>query len=233
MCTFLSGGLDPSVLTALAVDIYRARGETLSTYSSEYEGNKHNFKESLFQPHRDDDYAKYLAEYLKTDHTVLTAPNEAVAECLTAAANARDFPGQADIDSSLLYYCSRVQQRHTVALSGECADEIFGGYLWFYRPDMLHRDFFPWIHEPMKRANIFKKEFVNPAEGYRFLSDEYRKVIRDCPTLPNDSDAMRTSRIATCLSVHYFMTSFLERIKMLDFLAQIEYVRANPHSKSK
>ena len=211
LCTFLSGGLDSSVLTALAAEIYRSKGKTLSTYSFEYEGNRENFKQSIFQPQGDDDFARYLARWLMTDHTVLTAPNNEVAEALLPATMARDFPGQADIDSSLLYFCSKVKKHHTVAISGECSDEIFGGYPWFYRPEMLYRDFFPWIHEPMARASLFKKEFAKPEEGYNFLSGEYKKIIADCSTLPYDSEIMRTARIATVLSVGYFMTSLLER----------------------
>ena len=222
LCTFLSGGLDSSALTSLTADIYRKRGERLSTYSFEYEGNKENFKQSIFQPQGDDDFAKYLAEYLDTDHTVLTVPNKTVADYLYSAVDARDFPGQADIDSSLLYYCKRVKEKHTVALSGECADEIFGGYPWFYRPEMLYRDFFPWIHEPMERAGIFKKEFARPQEGYEYLSGEYRKVIENCSTLPTDNDAMRTSRIATWLSVGYFMTSLLERKDRMSMYSGVE-----------
>ena len=222
LCTFLSGGLDSSVLTAVAAEIYRRRGEVLSTYSFEYEGNKQNFKKSLFQPQGDDDFAVFLADWLGTDHTVLTAPNDLVADRLIEATLSRDFPGQADIDSSLLYFCSRVKERHTVALSGECSDEIFGGYPWFYRPEMLYRDFFPWIHEPMERAGIFRKDFAKPEEGYAYLSDQYRRIISDCPTLPTDSESMRTSRIATCLSVGYFMTSLLERKDRMSMFSGLE-----------
>lgn len=222
LCTFLSGGLDSSVLTAFAAKKYKASGEKLSTYSFEYEGNKENFKKSLFQPQGDDEFAVYLAGWLGTDHTVLTAPNEAVADCLIDATLSRDIPGQADIDSSLLYFCKRVKERHTVALSGECSDEIFGGYPWFYRPEMLYRDFFPWIHEPMERISLFRKDFALPDEGYSYLSGEYKKILQNCPTLPTDSDSMRTSRIATCLSVGYFMTSLLERKDRMSMYSGLE-----------
>lgn len=222
LCTFLSGGLDSSVLTALAAENYRKKGKTLSTYSFEYEDNRQNFKQSLFQPQGDDDFAKYLAKWLMTDHTVLVAPNMDVADCLFPATDARDFPGQADIDSSLLYFCREVKKNHTVALSGECSDEIFGGYPWFYRPEMLYRDFFPWIHEPKQRAGIFKSDFVKADEGYEYMSSEYRKIINNCPTLPWDSESMRTSRIATCLSVGYFMTSLLERKDRMSMYSGLE-----------
>ena len=222
LCTFLSGGLDSSVLTALAAEIYRKKGKTLATYSFEYEGNRENFKQSLFQPQGDDEFAKYLAKWLMTDHTVLVAPNSEVADYLLPATDARDFPGQADIDSSLLLFCKMVKGNHTVAISGECSDEIFGGYPWFYRPEMLYRDFFPWIHDPKARAGIFREEFVKPDEGLGVLSGEYRKIINGCPTLPWDSDSMRTSRIATCLSVGYFMTSLLERKDRMSMYSGLE-----------
>ena len=222
LCTFLSGGLDSSVITAVAAENYRKKGETLSTYSFEYEGNKQSFKSTLFQPQGDDEFAVYLSRWLGTEHTILTAPNDMVADSLTLAVTARDFPGQADIDSSLLYFCSEVKKRHTVALSGECSDEIFGGYPWFYRPEMLYRDFFPWIHEPMERAGIFRQDLAKAKEGYGYLSGEYRKIISNCPSLPGDSDAMRTSRIATCLSVGYFMTSLLERKDRMSMYSGLE-----------
>lgn len=222
LCTFLSGGLDSSVLTALAAEIYRKKGKSLSTYSFEYEGNRENFKQSLFQPQGDDDFARYLARWLMTDHTVLVAPNMEVADCLLPATDARDFPGQADIDSSLLLFCRQIKENHTVAISGECSDEIFGGYPWFYRPEMLYRDFFPWIHEPKARAGIFRSDFARADEGFSYLSEEYKKIINDCPTLPWDSDSMRQSRVATCLSVGYFMTSLLERKDRMSMYSGLE-----------
>ena len=222
LCTFLSGGLDSSVLTALAAEIYRKKGRTLSTYSFEYEGNREHFKQSLFQPQGDDEFARYLAKWLMTDHTVLVVPNGEVADCLLPAVLARDFPGQADIDSSLLYFCREIKSKHTVAISGECSDEIFGGYPWFYRPEMLYRDFFPWIHDPKARAGIFRKEVIDVEEGYSYLSNEYKNIISDCSVLPWDCESMRSSRIATCLSVGFFMTSLLERKDRMSMYSGLE-----------
>lgn len=123
LCTFLSGGLDSSVITAVAEKEYAKNKEKLSTYSFEYEDNKDNFEKSLFQPQSDDEYAIFMAEFLGTDHSVLTAPTGLVASSLLNATVARDIPGQADIDSSLYYFCRQVKKKHTVALSGECSDE--------------------------------------------------------------------------------------------------------------
>ncbi len=222
LCTFLSGGLDSSILTSLAASEMQAQGKTLSTYSFEYENNKIHFQSSLFQPNRDDEYASRLARDLDTNHTILTAPTKAVSHLLDSAAVYRDLPGQADIDSSLLYFCGEVKKRHTVALSGECSDEIFGGYPWFYRPEMLTRDFFPWIHDPMARARLFREDILQPDYGYDYLSKQYRKFISSCPVLESDSDSMRTSRIATCLSVSFFMQNLLARKDRMSMATALE-----------
>lgn len=211
LCTFLSGGLDSSVITAVASKEYKERGEILSTYSFEYEGNKKNFKKSLFQPQGDDEFAVYLADYLKTDHTVLTEPTDTVVQNLFPATIYRDFPGQADVDSSLLYFCEQVKKKHTVAISGECSDEIFGGYPWFYRKEMLDKNFFPWIHQPMVRINLFDEKIVKPNDGYEYIKSVYKDTVKNVPMLDDDDEDMKISRIATILSTSYFMTSLLER----------------------
>lgn len=206
----------------MAAAHYRDRGARLSTYSFEYEGNRENFHSSLFQPQSDDDYARYMAHWLDTDHQILTATAEEVAELLGAAALARDFPGQADIDSSLLYFCRQIKRRHTVAISGECADEIFGGYPWFYRSEMVNSDFFPWIHDPMLRPSLFRETISKSREGLEFLKGKYRESMAACPMSDADSAAMRTSRQATWLSVNYFMSSLLERKDRMSMAAGVE-----------
>lgn len=222
LSTLLSGGLDSSIISSVAAQYYNAQGKKLSTYSFEYEGNKESFHSSLFQPQSDDDYAIYMAAWLGTDHHVLTAPTDAVAELLGTAALARDFPGQADIDSSLLYFCGRIKERHTVAISGECADEIFGGYPWFYRPEMLEKSFFPWIHDPMLRPSLFEESIVKSRDGYEYIRDQYQKSMDSCPMLDSDSVTMKTSRLATWLSVNYFMASLLERKDRMSMAASVE-----------
>ena len=207
----LSGGLDSSAVSAIVAENHRQRGKTLPTYSFEYEDSKKNFKASLFQPQGDEDYAVWLAEKLGTKHTVLTAPTKAVRELLLDAVKARDLPGQADIDSSLLYFCKEIKKEHPIILSGECADEVFGGYPWFYREEMLGGDFFPWIHKPMLRAGLFKEETVKAKEGMDFISGLYKESLAECPVSDGDTADMKMSRQATWLSINWFMSSLLVR----------------------
>lgn len=222
LSVLLSGGLDSSVVSAVASRHYEERGERLCTYSFEYEGNKESFKNSLFQPEKDDEYAIYLADYLNTNHKVLTCPTEDLSLLLLPSTEARDLVGQGDIDSSLMYFCKEIKKNHTVTLSGECSDEIFGGYPWFYRPEMLYSDFFPWIHSPRLRSSLFKDNLSKCDEGYEYIRSIYQKTLKECPVLDSDSDEMKTSRVASYLSVNFFMTSLLQRKDRMSMASGVE-----------
>lgn len=222
VCQFLSGGLDSSAITAIASKISREEGKKTDTYSFEYEGNKENFQSTEFQPQGDDDFAYNVSRFLDTNHTILTIPTHTLAQLLYDAVDARDFPGQADIDSSLLYFGTEVKKRHTVALTGECSDEICGGYPWFYKEEMLNRDFFPWIHSPFFRVSLFKDSVTFSKDGYAYLSEKYMIDKATYSILDEDSPSMKNSRIATNLSINFFMTSLLERKDRMGMKGGIE-----------
>jgi asparagine synthase (glutamine-hydrolysing) len=198
------------------------RGRVLDTYSFEYENNSKYFKSDSFLPERDEEYAGALANALGTAHRVLTAPTEVVADLLTEAVRARDMPGQADIDSSLIYFCGEIKKRHTVVLSGECSDEIFGGYPWFYRPEMLARDFFPWQHDPHTRIGMFDEDIVQAKRGFDYMSEAYRAALAACPVGEGESEEMLRSRRATWLSTQYFMTNLLSRKDRMSMYRSVE-----------
>lgn len=117
------------------------RNEILRTYSFDYEENNIYFKPNSFQPDSDNNYSLEVSKYSKTVHKVLTAPLNTVIDLLYEAVDKRDMPGMADIDSSLMYFCGEIKKNHTVALSGECADEIFGGYPWFHKEGVMSKYF--------------------------------------------------------------------------------------------
>ena len=139
--TFLSGGLDSSLITAICA---KAQDGPLDTFSVDYVDNDRYFRANKVQPNSDGAYIRIMEETLGTRHhwTVLT-PEDLVG-ALEEATMARDLPGMADVDFSLLAFCKDVRQEVKVALSGECADEIFGGYPWYRDPEVRAVNGFPW-----------------------------------------------------------------------------------------
>ena len=143
LCTFLSGGLDSSIISRVASDYYRKNGSTLNTYSVDYVDNDKYFKSSIFQPNKDSDFIDMISDYIGSSHHNIMLDNKAVAKALIESTYARNLPGFTDVDSSLLLFCREVKKNHTVALSGECADEIFGGYPWYHNKEILFDEGFP------------------------------------------------------------------------------------------
>jgi len=122
--TFLSGGLDSSIISSVAASYMKRRGQKLTTFSVTYRDNDKYFKKSKFQPNSDEIYIDIMQKYLDSDHHLVTIDTPELAQALFKAVDARDLPGMADVDSSLLLFCGEIKKHVTVALSGECADEL-------------------------------------------------------------------------------------------------------------
>lgn len=138
----------------------------LLTFSVRYAGNERHFRPNPFEPETDASWARAVAAWLGSRHHAVTLDPGDLAESLDAAMEARDAPGMADVDTSLYLVCREVKRRATVALSGEGADEIFGGYPWF-RADAPEGDTFPWLRLVPERAAILApwlKEVLRPEE---------------------------------------------------------------------
>ena len=124
---------------------------------------------------------------------------------------ARDMPGMADIDSSLLLFCKNVKEEMTVSLTGECADEIFGGYPWFYREDALNSNTFPWsiaIDERQKLLNIDIGKKVNLKN---YIDYRYNESLSEVEILDSDSKETAKKRKITHLTLNWFMQTLLDR----------------------
>ena len=137
ICTFLSGGIDSSVVSSICSAVLRQKGERLCTYSFDFTGNDKYFQANSFQPSQDRPYVEKMVEYLQSDHQYLQCSCEDQADLLEDSVKAHDLPAMADVDSSMLYFCRIVSKQHKVVLTGECADEVFGGYPWFHREEFL------------------------------------------------------------------------------------------------
>ncbi len=210
LCTFLSGGLDSSVISAIAAKEYESRGEKLVTYSIDYKNNRENFHASSFQPDEDAPYVAEMAKFINSDHKGVELDTPALAEALKDAAYARDLPGMADVDSSLYLFCREIKKTHSVAVSGECADEIFGGYPWYHRPEVLHYDGFPWATSVPERAELMKDP-MSAIEAEAFVRKEYERCLEDVEYLDGENADDRRMREMFILNLEYFMATLLDR----------------------
>lgn len=220
LCTFLSGGLDSSIISKVASDKYREEGAQLCTYSVDYADNDRYFKKSAFQPNKDSDYINLISDYIGSDHRNVVLDNKAVAEALIDAAIARGCPGFTDVDSSLLLFCKEVQRSFKVCLSGECADEIFGGYPWYHRTDVLFEQTFPWSRTTAVRRGILKDGFL--PEGEEYVRNAYLETVKKTDCLDTDSRLERRMREMFVLNMDWFMQTLLIRKDVMSMEASLE-----------
>ena len=218
--TFLSGGLDSSLITAICARDKCAKGEALPTFSLDFRNNDQYFVPGKFQPNSDNSYIAIMQQTLQTDHhwTVLTPEN--MMQMLQDATIARDLPGMADIDFSLLAFCREISQHVKVALSGECADEIFGGYPWFRDPEVVAAQGFPWAQNSQNRAEFLNPEIQLDAEA--FVRSRYEATIAETDILPDNSPQERQMKQMVNLNYRWFMQTLLDRKDRMSMFNSLE-----------
>ena len=186
--TLLSGGLDSSAITAIAAESLAKEGKgPLPTFSVDYIDNDQYFKPNDFQPSADGPFIEQMAKAFGTQHTNCTLKIPELVETLKAATLARDLPGMADVDSSLLLFSREIKKHITVGLSGECADEVFGGYPWFHRQDALEAQTFPWTLHVENRLQVLSPELNELLHPHDYLQGRYEEALAEIPLLPSSS----------------------------------------------
>ncbi len=221
LCCFLSGGLDSSIICKTAADYYKNNNKgSINTYSVDYKDNAKFFEKSVFQPNSDNEYITLMSEFIDSNHTEVLIDNTLLFEALYPSLLARDTPGMADVDSSLLLFCKEVKKDYTVALSGECADEMFGGYPWYHNEDILFEECFPWSRNLEIRRNILKDGLLKNGEDY--VHNRYLETINQTDKLENESKLEKRMKEMYMLNFNWFMQCLLDRKDRMSMYSGLE-----------
>jgi asparagine synthase (glutamine-hydrolysing) len=222
--TLLSGGLDSGALTALAARANQQ--ESLQTFSVDYEEQAQYFTAHAFQPDRDGPFIDLLRAQWGTNHHAVELTNARLAETLSESMRARDLPGMADIDSSLLLFCREIKKKATVALSGEAADEIFGGYPWFHREALLQSDTFPWTRSLDLRRSVLNEDAQHELQLAQHVARRYEEALAEVPYLSSELHAgeerAKRLREISYLNISRFLPTLLDRKDRMSMACGLE-----------
>ena len=222
ICTFLSGGVDSSLVSAICAKELKKQGKRLTTFSFDFVDNDKFFRANCFQPSQDRPYVDQMVKFLDSDHHYLECGNLTQADRLFDSVLAHDLPAMGDIDSSMLQFCSMVKEHNKVALTGECADEIFGGYPWFHKKECFEAHTFPWTMDLAPRKALLDDNFLEYLDMDRYVLDTYERSVAETPVLAEDSPEEARRREIAWLNLRWFMQTLLNRMDRTSMYSGLE-----------
>lgn len=221
VCSLLSGGLDSSAISAVAASEFKKHGKILDTYSIDYKDNEKYFKANSFEPTPDRIWALRMSDFIGSSHHSIINDNKELADALYDSVIAGDLPGMADIDSSFYLFFREIRKKNTVVLSGECADEVFGGYPWYRRPEDINAHTFPWSKSINSRKEILSDDLKKlDLEGY--LNFQYEDTLKQVPHLDGESKFEYRMRELFYLNIKWFMITLLTRKDRMSMANSLE-----------
>ncbi len=222
VCTLLSGGLDSSALTAIAARHYQTQNMTLKTFSVNYLDQAQYFLANQFEKDADAPWIEQVSSSLGTIHKEILINSHELAGALPAALMANDLPGMTDIDASLLLFCRAIKQEAVVALSGECADEVFGGYPWFRQAEALQGHGFPWIRNIEARSKYLSPSLLGQISLQDYAWQKYKEALAEVPRLDEENQHEASIRELFYLNISRFMPTLLDRKDRMSMACGLE-----------
>ncbi|MFI9599645.1 asparagine synthase (glutamine-hydrolyzing) [Streptomyces sp. NPDC052043] len=227
-CMLLSGGLDSSALTALAARQLGERGEKVRSFAVDFVGQADNFTADELRATPDAPYVHDVADASRTEHQdiVLDARTLADLDVRARTIRARDLPvGIGDLDSSLYLLLRAIRDHSTVALSGESADEVFGGYLQFFDEEARSADTFPWKARASRfgsDSGVLSPALTEALDLRTYVADSYRTAVSDIHRLDGESDFEYRMRKICHLHLTRFVRVLLDRKDRLSMAVGLE-----------
>jgi asparagine synthase (glutamine-hydrolysing) len=228
-CTLLSGGLDSSAITALAQRELGDR-ERIRSFSVDFQRHSENFTADPFRADADAPFAKETAAYCGTDHENLVFDAQSMADPAVrrAVVAAKDLPvGFGDADNSLYLLFKAIRERSTVALSGESADEVFGGYKWLHQPEAQRAENFPWVDHthvtsPYTGTGVYDPGLRADLDLPGYIGQRYSEAVAESPRLPGEDPFEARMRLVCYLHLTRYVRILLDRKDRLSMAVGLE-----------
>lgn len=222
VCTMLSGGLDSSIISSVADRYFSEKGVRLQTFTVSYVDNDKYFTKSKFQPNSDTQYVGIMNDYLNAENHLIEIDNRQLVNALYSAVEARDLPGMADIDASLLLFCAEIRNYAKVAISGECSDEIFGGYPWYRDKTIRETDGFPWAQSTEYRKTFLNDGIVGNNEAEDYVYSRYIGTVKDSQRLNGKFTSDERTKEMMRLNLDWFMQTLVDRSDRMSMSQSLE-----------
>lgn len=220
----LSGGLDSSYVAAVWNRIGKepSSQKPIDTYSLDFPNSENTFIANPYQPDLDRPYVDIMVKQLASNHTYVYCSVEHQVEDLERAMMSHGMPCMVDIQSTLDYFCGEIGKRHSVIATGECADEIFGGYPWFHVPELMSYEGFIWAKNMEVRSVLLNDEVNKRLTITEYVRARYQEAIREIDYLDEEDEEERMLRRNAYLTIQYFMSTLIRRTMVAGKLNNVE-----------
>jgi len=222
LCTLLSGGVDSSAVTALAAIAREHAGQgKIASFSVDFPGSADRAPDA-WRTSADAPFVQAAADHIGTRHTSVLVPDDDLLDARDAVLRARDRPGWGEMDASLHLLFREVRRHSTVALSGEVADEVFGGYPYFHDPVALAAGTFPWLHGRTTPAALLRPEVAAEVRPQEYTAAAYRRSLDEVPRLEGEQGPDRRIREVSYLALTRWLPSLLDRVDRVSMSVGLE-----------
>ena len=231
LCSLLSGGLDSSIITALASRKLLAEGkENIHSFSVDFLDHGSSFASDAVRGTPDAPFVRDLVERIHCSHHEIVLDSRELADPALRhrLIEALDLPPAfwGDMWPSLYRLFQEVRQHSTVALSGESADEVFGGYRWFHDPAAIQAQTFPWLVSVTGKyfdgKTLFDPALLHQLDLPRFVQDSYSQALSEAPVLPSEEQTDRRMRQMSYVNLTRFVQTLLDRKDRMSMAVGLE-----------